>query len=227
LYAKLPKTRKVRLRLFRKVFLQSTDVLEVIDKGSGSQHFKSASRNVKDIAKYAGMPWHKAKLINKIISYLNIKTALELGTSVGLGSLAMAVNHTKSQIDTVEACPNTSAYAIKKYKELDLKNIRVFNYDFSFFLNNISQNKAYDLIYLDGNHNKASTLEYFDLIQKHIHAYSLVILDDIYWSNDMQEAWQVICNHESVKVSIDLYFWGIIFFNPDLSKQHYKIRCFF
>ena len=223
----MPSNRKMKLRYFRKIFLQSTDVLEVIDKGSGSQHFKSGSRNVKDIAKYAGMPWHKTKLINKIISYLNIETALELGTSVGLGSLAMAVNHTKSIIETVEACPNTSAYAINKFKELDLENIRVFNYDFSFFLNNISQYKAYDLIYIDGHHNKESTLEYFDLIQKHIHEYSLVILDDIYWSKGMQAAWQIICKQENVKVSIDLYFWGIIFFNPDLSKQHYKIRCFF
>lgn len=227
LYTKIPKNHKIKLRLFRNTILNSTEVLEVKDKGIGSQLFKSSNRKVNEITRYAGMTWHQSKLMNKLIHYLNVKTVLELGTSVGLGSLAMSVNRPNTAVETIEGCPNTSSFARKQFKILDLDNVKVFNYDFSFFLNNISERKEYDLIYLDGHHQKAATLEYFNLLQKHIHQYSVVILDDIYWSKGMQEAWEIICNHENVKVSIDLYFWGIVFFNPNLSKQHYKIRCFF
>lgn len=227
LYAKYPNTHKNKLRLFRKVFLTSSEVIEMTDRGSGSQQFSSNYRAVKDMARYAGMTRHKSKLINKIIGYFNIKTVLELGTSVGLGSLAMAVNMPNTKVETIEACPNTAAFAKKQFKSLDLENIKVFNYDFSFFLNNISDRKQYDLIYVDGHHNKEATLKYFNLLQKHIHQYSVIIFDDIYWSKDMQDAWLTICTHENLKVSIDLYFWGIVFFNPNLSQQHYKIRCFF
>jgi len=227
LYAKFSNTLKNKLWLFRKVFLTSSEVIEVTDRGRGSQQFNSNYRAVKDMARYAGMTRHKSKLINKIIGYFNIKTVLELGTSVGLGSIAMAVNQPNTKVETVEACPNTSSFARKQFKILDLENITVFNYEFSFFLNNISDRKEYDLIYLDGHHDKKAILEYFKLLQKHIHPYSIIIFDDIYWSKDMQEAWQTICRDETVIVSIDLYFWGIVFFNPNLSQQHYKIRCFF
>jgi len=227
LYAKMPKTHKNKLRLFRKIFLKSEEIIEVVDKGRGSQQFNSSCRAVKDMARYSGMPWQQSKLINKIEDYFNVKTVLELGTSVGLGSIAMAANQPSTNVETVEACPKTSSFARKQFQALDLENITVFNYEFSFFLNNISDQKQYDLIYLDGHHDKKATLEYFNLLQKHIHPYSLIILDDIYWSKDMQEAWQTICRDETVIVSIDLYFWGIVFFNPNLSQQHYKIRCFF
>ena len=81
------------------------------DRGEGSKCFETSTRRVCDIAKKAGMTWRQAKLMNKIIIYFNIENSLELGTSVGLGSLAMATNQSQNQIDTVEACANTSKFA--------------------------------------------------------------------------------------------------------------------
>jgi hypothetical protein len=41
----------------------------------------------------------------------------------------------------------------------------------------------------------------------------------------MEEAWKQIQEHPSVKLTIDLFFIGIVFFNPDFKvKQHFKIR---
>ena len=113
------------------------------------------------------------------------------------------------------------------FKNQKLHNIKVYNTDFQTFLADLSSDKIYDLIYLDGHHQKEATLQYFYHLKKHIHEDSLIILDDIYWSQGMQEAWQTILKDEDVKVGIDLYFWGIIFFKPALSKQNFKIRCLF
>jgi len=227
LYAKMSKDHLRKLKLSRDPVLKSNDIIEMTDKGEGSQHFQTSKRQVKAIAKNAGMRWHQSQLMNKIIAYFNIKNTLELGTSVGLGSLSMAVNQPQNQVDTIEACPNTSAFAKQCFNNLELNQIKIYNTNFQSFINQLPEEKTYNLIYLDGHHQKDATLNYFYKLKKHLHKDSLVIFDDIYWSKGMQEAWQSICKDEDVKVSIDLYFWGIAFFKPELSKQSFKIRCLF
>lgn len=227
LYAKTSQDILNLLRNLRKPILQSQKSLDMLDKGEGSQQFKTNCRKVNAIGKNAGMGWHQSKLIHRIISYFNIKQTLELGTSVGLGSLAMAVNQPHTHIDTVEACPHTSNFAKDYFEHNNLTHIQVYTSDFQLFLNQLPQDKTYDLIYLDGHHQKEATLQYFEQLKTHIHDNSLIILDDIYWSKGMQKAWDIICKDDKVKVSIDLYFWGILFFKPELSKQDFKIRCLF
>lgn len=227
LYAKLSKNSRKRLKSNRKVILESDAIIEIIDKGKGSQTFTSPTRQVSKIAKRAGASWRKTKLLNKIIDYFRVNSVLELGTSVGLGTIAMATHHPKTNIQTVEACPQTYAFAKQQFEILGLKHIETINNEFQFFLDNLPDNKSYDLIYIDGHHDRQATLYYFSLLQKHIHQNSVIIFDDIYWSEDMRKAWNLICTNDKVKVSIDLYFWGIVFFNDKLTKQHFRIRKIF
>jgi len=49
-------------------------------------------------------------------------------------------------------------------------------------------------------------------------------VDDIYWSSDMEKAWKSIQEDPRVTTTIDLFQLGIVFFNPDLHKNHYKMR---
>src|SRR5690606_30753422 len=84
--------------------------------------------------------------------------------------------------------------------------------------------EKYDLMFIDGDHNGERTVSYFESLLKNIHNNSIVILDDIYWSKDMTEAWQKIIKDEKVTVSIDTFQWGIIFFRKEQPKQHFIIR---
>ena len=138
----------------------------------------------------------------------------------------MATHQEQNHVTSVEACPNTFQATKKNMNRLQLNNVSFYNSTFRAFLNGISPDTKYDLIYLDGHHDKDATLEYFSILKQHIHSDTILILDDIYWSKGMLKAWQSICKDESVKVSLDLYFWGILFFKPGLSKQDFKIRCF-
>jgi hypothetical protein len=40
----------------------------------------------------------------------------------------------------------------------------------------------------------------------------------------MEKAWKKIKEHPRVKTTIDLFELGIVFFNSDLHKKHYKMR---
>ena len=53
---------------------------------------------------------------------------------------------------------------------------------------------------------------------------SVWIFDDIHWSKDMEEAWEIIKNHPQVTVTIDTFQWGIVFFRKEQEKEHFVIR---
>ena len=67
-------------------------------------------------------------------------------------------------------------------------------------------------------------MRYFELCLNKINKDSILIFDDIYWSSDMEMAWQIIKNHSLVTSTIDIFEMGIVFFNSNLNKTHYKMR---
>ena len=82
-----------------------------------------------------------------------------------------------------------------------------------------------DLAFVDGNHRKLPTIEYFDQLLLHSSASTILIFDDIHWSEEMEAAWSQIQQHPSVTLTIDLFFIGLVFINPTfIEKQHFSIR---
>jgi len=81
------------------------------------------------------------------------------------------------------------------------------------------------MAFIDGNHRKAPTLDYFNKIMHKTNEYSCIVFDDIHWSREMEEAWEEIKRDDRVKLSIDLFFVGIVFFRKSfLEKQDFMIR---
>ena len=83
---------------------------------------------------------------------------------------------------------------------------------------------THHLIYFDGNHSKKATLEYVEALLPTISNDSVWIFDDIHWSADMEEAWEIIKNHPKVSVTIDTFQWGIVFFRAEQKKEHFIIN---
>jgi predicted O-methyltransferase YrrM len=89
----------------------------------------------------------------------------------------------------------------------------------------IETSQNIDFLFIDGNHRKQSTLEYFRHFLTKSNADSIFIFDDIHWSREMEEAWELIQQHDSVTLTIDLFFVGLVFFKADFKvKQHFTIR---
>ena len=80
------------------------------------------------------------------------------------------------------------------------------------------------LIYFDGNHQKEATLKYFEMLLPLAQNDSVFIFDDVHWSKGMEEAWEEIKAHPRVRVTIDSFFWGIVFFRQEQEKEHFTIR---
>lgn len=211
------------LKSHRKALRNDLSMIEMKDFGQGSRVFKGNARKVSAVVKNAGMKKKRQKLLFRLASYFKSENILELGTSLGLGTVALSLSNEFASIKTVEGCPNTLRKAQDYFEKFNLHNIEIHQKIFSeFLLENTTQ--KYDLIFIDGDHNGDRTLGYFNSLLKNIHNDSIIIFDDIYWSKDMTEAWQQIIANEKVTVSIDTFQWGMVFFRNEQPKQHFVIR---
>ena len=204
--------------------LDNKTLIKVTDFGAGSKVFKTNKRQVSKIVKVAGISNKKAKLLIRFVNYFKPVHTLEIGTSIGLGTSAIKIGNDKSIITTLEGCPETSIIAQELFNKNNFKNINIITGDFKETLTNVIKNKEYDFIYFDGNHNKKATLDYFEACLSTITNNSVWIFDDIYWSNEMKEAWSEIKKHPKVTVTVDVFYWGIVFFRKEQEKEHFKIR---
>ncbi|MDO5970574.1 class I SAM-dependent methyltransferase [Flavivirga aquimarina] len=208
---------------YKKELLKNKTTITVTDLGAGSHMMKQKKRNISLIAKHVGTTTKRAKLIYRLVNYFNSKIALELGTSLGIATHAMALANKNTKITTIEGCPNISEFSKTNFKKHSLNNIDVKNGNFNNILNQIL-NINYDLIFFDGNHQKEATLQYFETLLQTAHNDSVFIFDDIYWSKSMTEAWEIIKQHPKVTVTIDTFFWGFVFFRKEQVKEHFTIR---
>jgi predicted O-methyltransferase YrrM len=224
-YDKKSKPEYAILNQYRSSLLENKNTIEVTDFGVGSKVFKSNTRQISKIAKTAGISSKRAELLFRIVNYFQPDTILEIGTSLGLATSALALGNPKASIVTLEGCQNTMAMAKKQLQLLNLKNVEFVITEFGEYLH--SQNlksEIYNLIYIDGNHSKTASLKYFELLLPTITNETVWIFDDIHWSPEMEDAWDIIKTHPKVTVTIDTFQWGLVFFRSEQPKEHFVIR---
>ncbi|WP_386411046.1 O-methyltransferase [Sungkyunkwania multivorans] len=225
------------LEKYRQHLLNDEEIITVTDFGSGSRVFKSNQRKVAAIAKNAGISPKRSQLLYRLVNYFQPKNILEIGTSLGIASSAMSLGNPKAKIITLEGCPETSKVAKDAFDTFGLQNVELITTKFEDFFTHHPQpntqhpkpkihhpTPTYDLIYFDGNHQKEATLDYFDTLLPTIHNDSVWVFDDIHWSAGMEEAWEKIKAHPSVTVTIDSFYWGLVFFRKEQRRQDFVIR---
>ena len=208
---------------YRKALLKNETKIKVTDLGAGSHVMKQEERTVSELAKNAGTTTKRAKLLYRLITYLKPKTILELGTSLGIATHALSLGNPDAKITTIEGCPNTSKFTELHLKKRNINNVDVVTGNFNDEIKALTKNK-YDLIFFDGNHQKEATLNYFEALLETANNHSVWVFDDIYWSKGMTEAWETIKKHPKVTVTIDTFYWGLVFFRKEQVKEGFVVR---
>lgn len=201
-------------------------VIEVEDFGAGSTVIKTNQRIIKDIANSSLKPKKYAQLLFRMVQYYQPATLVELGTSLGITSSYLSFGNTNGRVFTCEGSANIAAIAAENFSSLGIENIELVKGDFAKTLPLLFQKiGTLAFAFVDGNHRKEPTLQYFQQLLTHSTPATIIVFDDIHWSAEMEAAWDAIQQHTAVTLTIDLFFVGIVFINPDFKvKQHFTIR---
>ena len=209
----------------RAKLLSDNRIIALAGFGAGSHLNKNLVKQVKQIAGNALKSPKLAQLIYRLAKNAQPQNIIELGTCLGITTAYLSKACPQSHVLTVEGCPQTADIALQNFKALLLNNVELQVGNFNdLFPKIIKEAKQLDLVYIDGNHTKEATLNYFNLCLSKITENSLLIFDDIYWSKEMKEAWAEIKENPQVSLTVDLFWLGLVYFRKGQAKEHFKLK---
>lgn len=205
----------------RKKVLESTIEIELEDLGARSTHFNNEKRFLSKVAETSSSPQQLCELQYRLVNYIGASSILELGTSVGITTLYLA-KQKDARVVTFEGNKALIEIARTHFDFFESKNIVLIEGNLNTTLADYLQNPAkIDYALMDANHQYEPTIRYFNLLAKRMAEKGIIVVDDIYYSEEMAKAWKELRNHTLVYGSVDLFRFGILFFDPALNRQHY------
>jgi predicted O-methyltransferase YrrM len=209
----------------RKKLLVDNRMITITDLGAGSLLNNNKQKRVGDIAANALKQPKLAQLLYRLAAHFKPRNMIELGTCLGITTLYLQKAAPDARVYTMEGCPQTAGVAKETFKQAGLNDVELItgNFDDNLpgVINNLDQ---LDFVFVDGNHQKDATLKYFEWCLPKVHEDTLLIFDDIYWSEGMKEAWAQIKAHPQVTVTVDLFWIGLVFFKSGRVKEDFLIR---
>jgi precorrin-6B methylase 2 len=208
----------------RRALLKDRTMIDVLDLGAGPSYNVMPKRRISDIAGTSLTPPRFSRLYAAIAAYAGAEHIIELGTSLGINTLYLA-SQKNSVVTTFEGSPSIATIARDTFNFAGAKNITLVEGDITKTLPGFLQRAPKpNLVFMDANHRYEPTILYFETLIQRVKPSTIIIADDIHYSEDMQKAWNVMRNHPLVYGSADLYRAGLLFFDPSLNKQHVVLQ---
>ena len=212
------------LRDLRNELSLNTTMLPIQDFGAGSSLNNRKKKKVSQILSHSVKAESSGQRLFKMADMAEPGVILELGTSLGLSTLYLAMARKKSKVYTLEGSPEIHQLAKQNFEKLGAKNIMALEGNFDLVLPTLlSTLPEVDFVFMDGNHQYDSTLKYWEWLLPKLSRKAVVVLDDIHWSKGMQDAWEEILKSNRVRISVDLYDMGVLFLDPELKRQDFVL----
>jgi predicted O-methyltransferase YrrM len=150
---------------YRNRLLNNFDKIEVVDLGAGGKDNRVKQKQISTIAKNVLKPPKYSQLLFRFASHFQFKNIVELGTSLGVTTSYFAQVPQLNSITTIEGAPQIASFANIQFNVMKLQNVKVVTGNFNDTLSDVLKtNSNIDLVYIDGNHQKEPTLNYFNQI---------------------------------------------------------------
>lgn len=179
---------------------------------------------VQNICRKAASPAKWCRFLYHMTRSLNQPRILEIGTNVGISGtyLLHSSKANNGRLTTMEGLPQLCNLSAEQFATIvPESNFAVIQglYE-NTFPEVLKRDETYNLLFIDGNHKKEPTLEYFEALMDKIDQAAIFVFDDINWSQGMSEAWEQIKRNEHVNFSIDLYKLGIVIIDRNETRKN-------
>ena len=208
-------------RHYRRQLKENSETIEIKDLGTGHDRHERISR----MARNASVSDKCGRLLMRIVEHYKPLNIIEIGTSLGISTAYIAAPNIGT-IHTIEGNPSSAEMARTQLSKAGIGNVKSYEGNFDEILPNILRDVPHtSLAFVDGNHTYEASMRYFNMIADTAKSNeTIIVFDDIHWSEGMQRAWNEIAADSRVKTSIDLMHMGVVFFRSGCPKEHYSVR---
>lgn len=210
----------------RKKLLADHSKITLEPMGAGSRLKENNEITVRELASRSLSTPRQCLMYFKLINWLKPTTLLELGTSLGVSTLYHHLAAPDAHLISIEGRGPVHRIARKIIDRNQVRgNIELLEGLFDDHLERVltSIGKV-DYVFIDGDHKGSSLIRYIRQILSYLDDESVIVVHDVYWSDDMLKAWKEIIDWPEVKASLDTYEMGILLFNRSiLHKQNIRL----
>lgn len=194
--------------------------------GAPSKTTNKTSRSVSSLVATNAIADREGRLLFRLALWLRADFILEFGTNAGISTLYLHAADTRARLLTVEGNPEVAALARDTFAKAGTSDqLTPFTDRFDHWLTHhwpaLSATEGpLDLFFLDGDHRHQPTLDYVRAVLPKASARSVFVIADIHWSEGMERAWADLKAMPEVTASVDLYHFGLLFFDPGMDGPH-------
>lgn len=204
---------------------RSKEFIEVVDFGVGSRVQRGAMRSVSTIAKASLQPSSHACAIARLALHSKVTSILELGTSFGVTTAHLASAMPQAKVFTIEGSASVAKIAAGVWNNLGLNENDITISDFqSGLFTLLKRIQTVDLVIVDGDHRGDACLSYIETIMPFTHENTVIVIDDIYWSPSMTQAWERCLQDSRFTLSLDFFDFGVLYQTKGRVKEHFRLR---
>lgn len=162
----------------------------------------------------------KGILLNRIAAGIGARRILELGANTGLSGSYLAASASCERLVTIEGSPELAAVARQTLAQFTQgADVRAALFDDA--LDDLAGEPAFDLAFIDGQHEGAATEYYCQRVLPLMNQQGgVVIFDDITWSQDMRQAWLNIVDCGAFALTVDFGRIGLGLLGPERPGGH-------
>lgn len=216
-----------KIEQLRRECLKSKEIIIKTDYGKSGENKEGATYPVplRRIVQTSVSSGRHASRLYRLVKFMKSKNILEIGTSLGLTTAYLALANPEARIITLEGCPELSRKAREHFSRLGIKNIELIEGRFEDTLSTaLGLLGSVDLVFTDGNHRKEAMMAYYDKCYAYTSNDTVMVFDDIHSSAGMEQAWSLLKQKQEVRISLDFFCCGWIFFRKESSRQHFRLR---
>lgn len=162
------------------------------------------------------------ELLQRLCAYNDAKTIVELNCGNALSTLYLASNSALSTVNTYETDEDMYNSADILIEKSLLKNIKLHKKDkdicYTKELENFTQ---IDILHI--NMCDDDIFKIYTTAKKRSNSSSIFIFSGIDQCRINREYWKKIIIDKNISLSIEIFNMGIVWFNSEIPKQHYKV----
>lgn len=210
----------------RNYWAKHPGTVNILQQGAPSKVNASSVRAVNTLVAKSAIPPRWGEFLFKTALFNRAANILELGTNAGVSTLYLHYADRRSQLHTIEGNPEIAGLAKRTFEVAKCHpTLHQYVGTFEQLLPAVLQQmRTVDLLFIDGDHRYQSTVHYVTECLPKATANSIFILADIHWSPGMEKAWEEVKTLPGIASSLDLGYFGVLFFQPLNSlPQHLKV----
>lgn len=213
-------------RSIRKYWRGRPGRVKLLSLGAPSKTTSHDERSVSSLVATNAIDDDCGRFLFRLALWRRARRILEFGTNAGISTLYLHAADTRARLDTVEGNPAVAKLAAETLRKAGASpQVKQHVGLFADWLRDrdSAPETPLDLFFLDGDHREQPTLAYVKALLPERMQRSVFVIADIHWSAGMERAWEQLKKLPEVTASVDVYHFGLLFFEPGVNGPHISL----